>query len=68
VGAALAMAEGTFGIGSAGRADKATVAASEVLGPRVYGGVRARVRGRHMARHGMGSMHHCERESECLLS
>ena len=38
MGAALAMAEGTSGIGSAGRADKATVAVSEALGPRAYGG------------------------------
>jgi len=32
------MAEGTSGIGSAGGADKAAVAASEALGPRAYGG------------------------------
>jgi len=38
VGTALAMAEGTSGIGSAGRADKATIAAPEALGPRAYGG------------------------------
>jgi len=38
VGAALAMAEDTSGVGSAGGADKATVAASEALGPRAYGG------------------------------
>ena len=44
VSAALAMAEGTFGIGSTGGADKATIAASEALGPRAYGGARGRVR------------------------
>jgi len=38
VGTALAMAKGTSGVGSAGRADKATVAAPEALGPRAYGG------------------------------
>ena len=38
--AALAMAEGTFGVGSTGGADKATIAASEALGPRAYGGAR----------------------------
>ena len=32
------MAEGTFGVGSAGGADKAAVAASEALGPGAYGG------------------------------
>jgi len=37
VGAALAMAEGTASIGSAGRADKATIAASEALWPLAYG-------------------------------
>ena len=37
LGAALAMAEGTAGVGSAGGADKATVAASDALGPRAYG-------------------------------
>ena len=43
VGAALAMAEGTFGVRSAGRADKATVAASEALGPRAYGREKGQV-------------------------
>jgi len=38
MGAALAMAEDTSNVRSAGRADNATVAASEALGPRVYGG------------------------------
>ena len=38
MGAALAMAEGTSGIGSAGGADKATAAAPEALGPGAYGG------------------------------
>jgi len=37
LGAALAMAEGTAGIRSAGRADKATVAASKALRPWAYG-------------------------------
>jgi len=37
LGAALAMAEGTTGVGSAGGADKATVAASEALRPWAYG-------------------------------
>ena len=37
MGAALAMAEGTASVRSAGRADKATVAAPEALGPRAYG-------------------------------
>jgi len=37
LGAALAMAEGTAGIGSAGGADKATIAASEALRPWAYG-------------------------------
>jgi len=37
VGAALAMAKGTAGVGSAGGADKATIVASEALGPLAYG-------------------------------
>ena len=37
LGAALAMAKGTASIGSAGRADKATIAASEALRPWAYG-------------------------------
>jgi len=37
MGAALAMAKGTAGVGSAGRADEAAVAASKALGPRAYG-------------------------------
>jgi len=37
LGAALAMAEGTASVGSAGRADKATVAASKALRPWVSG-------------------------------
>jgi hypothetical protein len=32
------MTEGSAGIRSASRADKATIAVSEALGPRVYGG------------------------------
>ena len=39
VGTALAMAKGTSGVGSAGGADKATIAVSEALGPRAYGRV-----------------------------
>ena len=38
VGAALAMAEGTAGVGSASGADTATIAAPEALGPGVYDG------------------------------
>jgi len=60
VGITLAMAEGPAGVGSAGGADKATVAASKALGPRAYGegggGACA------------GSMHHCESTSGRLLS
>ena len=37
MGTALAMAKGTASVGSAGRADKATIAASEALGPLAYG-------------------------------
>ena len=54
-GAALAMAEGTAGVGSAGGADKATAAASEALGPRAYGEAGGAC---------AGSMHRCERASE----
>jgi len=39
MGAALAMAEGTAGVRSAGGADKATVAASEALRAWAYGKV-----------------------------
>jgi len=49
------MAEGTAGVGSAGGADKATAAASEVLGPRAYGKAGGAC---------VGSMHCCERASE----
>ena len=59
MGAALAMAEGPAGVGSAGGADKATVAASEALGPRAYGeggGACA------------GSMHRCKSASGRSLS
>jgi len=38
VGAALSTAEDAAGVGSGGRADKATVAAPEALGPGAYGG------------------------------
>ena len=56
MGAALAMAEGTSSVGSAGRADKATVAASEALGPRAYGRAGGgSAKGLHMARPSMGS-------------
>ena len=34
------MAKGPAGVGSAGGADEATVAASEALGPRAYGEAR----------------------------
>ena len=37
IGTAHAMAEGTSGIRSAGRADKAIIAAPKALGPRAYG-------------------------------
>jgi len=40
VHAALAMAKGPAGVGSAGGADKATVAAPEALGPGAYGRAR----------------------------
>jgi len=38
MGAALTRAKDTSSIGSAGGADKATVAASKALGPRAFGG------------------------------
>jgi len=67
--AALSMAEGAAGVGSAGGADKATVAAPEALGPRAYGGVGgAGAKGHRMAKPGMGSTHRCERASERSLS
>ena len=70
VGAALAMAEGATGVGSAGGADKATVAASKVLGPWAYGraGGRASAKCHCKARPGIGSTHCCERASKCPLS
>ena len=40
MGAGLAMAEGPASVGSAGRADEATIAVSEALGPRAYGKAR----------------------------
>jgi len=61
VGTAFAIAVGTSGVGSAGRADKASVAASEALVPRVYGSHR-------MARPGMQSAYHHKRLSEPSLS
>jgi len=55
------MAKGTASVGSAGRADKATTAASEALGPRAYGEAGGAC---------AGSMHRCKRVSkrEHLLS
>jgi len=55
------MAKGTASVRSAGRADKATAAASKALGPRVYGEAGGAY---------AGLMHRCERASkwECLLS
>jgi len=69
--AALAMAESPAGIGSAGGANKATVAAPEALGPRAYGGAgggEAGAKGHRIARPCMGPMHHSQRASERLLS
>jgi len=69
--AALAMAESPAGVGSAGRADKATIAAPKVLGPRAYGragGGEAGAKGHHIARPRMGPMHHGQRASKCSLS
>jgi len=68
VGAALAMAEGTAGVGSASGADKATVAAPEALGPGAYGGAGGACVNRHrMVRPGIGPMHRGERASERSL-
>ena len=59
MGAALAMAEGPAGVGSAGRVDNTTIAASKVLGPRAYGeGGGACV----------GSIYHCKSTSGHSLS
>ena len=61
MGAAFAIAVGTSSVGSAGGADKASVAAPEALVPKAYGGHR-------MARPGMRSAYHHERSSEHSLS
>ena len=42
MGTAFAMAEGPAGVGSAGGANKATVAVPEALGPGAYGRARGR--------------------------
>ena len=69
MGAALSMTKGAAGVGSAGGADKATVAAPEALGPGADGRAgRAGAKGHRMARPGMGSTHCCERASEHSLS
>jgi len=63
------MAEGTAGVRSAGGADKATIAAPEVLGPGVYGGAGgAGAKDHRMARPGMGLMHRCKMANERSLS
>jgi len=61
MGAAFAIAVGTSGIGSAGGADKASVAASEALVPRAYGS-------HCMARPGMWLAYHHKRLSKPSLS
>jgi len=69
--AALAMAESPAGVGSAGGADKATVAAPEALGPGAYGGAgggEAGAKGHRIARPRMGPMHRGQRASERSLS
>ena len=67
MGAALAMAEGTSGIGSAGRADKATIAVSKVLGPRAYGGAGGEVQ-KASTWQGLAWDRCCKRVSKCPLS
>jgi len=67
MGTALAMAKGTSGVGSAGGADKATVAASEVLGPRAYGRVGGEVQKASTWR-GLAWDRCRKRASECPLS
>ena len=67
MGAALALAEGTSGVRSAGGADKASVAASKALGPRAYGGVGVEVR-KAAAGQGLARDRHRKRASECLSS
>ena len=64
------MTEGSAGVGSASRGDKATVAVPEALGPGVYDGAGggAGAKGHRIARPGTGPMHRGERASERLLS
>jgi hypothetical protein len=65
MGAALAMAEGTAGVGSADGANKATTAAPEALGHGVWqsrGSTGAGPKGHRMTRPGVA--HRCERASE----
>jgi len=54
------MAKGTSGIRSAGGADKATIAASEALGPMALGGAGGVRKASHMARPNMGLTDCCE--------
>jgi len=53
MGTVLAIAKGPAGIRSAGRADKATVAAPKALGPRTYGGEGPRKEGGGLKGHRM---------------
>ena len=69
MGAALAMAEGAASIGSAGRADKATIAVSEAVGPKAHGRAEgAGAKGHCVARPGIGLMNCYERATKRLLS
>jgi len=72
MGTILAVAKGTAGVGSAGRAGKATIAAPKGWGlghmAEQEGGCRAGVKGHHMATPAIGLMHHSKRVSECSLS
>jgi len=61
MGAAFAIAMGTSSVRSAGRADKASIAAPKALVPRAYGSHR-------MARPGMQSVYHYKRLSKHSLS
>jgi len=62
-------AEGTSGVRSAGRADKATIAVPKALGPRAYGRTGGTgLRGHHMARPGMGLAYHYKKVSKHSLS
>jgi len=68
MGAALAMAEDTTGIGSGGGADKATIAAPEALESRACGGAGEQgLKGHRMARPQIELMHRWERASERSL-